>query len=480
MRPSSRCAAWATCCGVCSVARSLRRRLLAGVMLPLLGAVAVDGWISWRDAQATAGLMQDRLLLGAARIVAEQLHWQDGALPSQVPPAALELFEAGEADRVYYRVSTADGHIVTGYAELVPPAVPLQPEVPHFFGAAVRGQPVRAVAYLQPVPGERGVEPVTVAIAQTMNGHAAQVRSLWARSMGQQALLLALVAALVLLGLRRVLRPLLALRDAVLSREAGSLQPLAVPAMPHELQPLVAAINDYARRLDQYAGAQRSFLQNAAHQLRTPLTVLTTQVNYALRADGAQRQESLEAIRGTVAHSGRLVNQMLMLSAAEAQAEAGEVDAATAATDLVPVLQQVLEQLAGQAGARQIDLGFEQEPPGPAWVAAPPLALREIATNLVDNALRYTPPGGIVTARVEVAAGEVLLRVEDNGPGIPPEERERVFQRFYRLRDADSAGSGLGLPIVREFATRIGATVSLQDGPGGRGLAVVVRLPAAH
>ena len=298
--------------------------------------------------------------------------------------------------------------------------------------------------------------------------------------MGQQALLLALVAALVLLGLRRVLRPLLALRDAVLSREAGSLQPLAVPAMPHELQPLVAAINDYARRLDQYAGAQRSFIQNAAHQLRTPLTVLTTQVNYALRADGAQRQESLEAIRGTVAHSGRLVNQMLMLSAAEAQAEAGEVDAATAATDLVPVLQQVLEQLAGQAGARQIDLGFEQEPPGPAWVAAPPLALREIATNLVDNALRYTPPGGIVTARVEVAAGEVLLRVEDNGPGIPPEERERVFQRFYRLRDADSAGSGLGLPIVREFATRIGATVSLQDGPGGRGLAVVVRLPAAH
>lgn len=479
MRPSSRCAGWATCCGACTVVRSLRTRLLAGVMLPPLGAVAVDGWISWRDATSTASLMQDRLLLGAARIVAEQLQFQDGALPSQVPPAALELFEAGEADRVYYRVTTAAGRIATGYAELALPAGPLQPELPHFFSTQVRGQPVRAVAYVQPVPGERGLEPVTVAVAQTMNGHAALARSLWARSMGQQALLLALVAGLVLLGLRRVLRPLLALRDAVLAREAGSLQPLAVPAQPAELQPLVAAINDYARRLDQYAGAQRSFLQNAAHQLRTPLTVLTTQVNYALRADGAQRQESLEAIRGTVAHSGRLVNQMLMLSAAEAQAEAGEGAEATAATDLVPVLQQVLEQLAGQAEARHIDLGFEQEPPGPAWVAAPPLALREIATNLVDNALRYTPPGGIVTARVEVAAGEVLLRVEDNGPGIAPEERERVFQRFYRLRDADSAGSGLGLPIVREFAARVGATVSLHDGPGGQGLAVVVRFSAA-
>lgn len=479
MRPSSRCVGWATCCGACTVVRSLRTRLLAGVMLPLLGAVAVDGWISWRDATSTASLMQDRLLLGAARIVAEQLQFQDGALPSQVPPAALELFEAGEADRVYYRVTTAAGRIATGYAELALPAGPLQPELPHFFSTQVRGQPVRAVAYLQPVPGEQGLEPVTVAVGQTMNGHAALARSLWARSMGQQALLLALVAGLVLLGLRRVLRPLLALRDAVLAREAGSLQPLAVPAQPAELQPLVAAINDYARRLDQYAGAQRSFLQNAAHQLRTPLTVLTTQVNYALRADGAQRQESLEAIRGTVAHSGRLVNQMLMLSAAEAQAEAGEGDPAAAATDLVPVLQQVLEQLAGQAEARHIDLGFEQEPPGPAWVAAPPLALREIATNLVDNALRYTPPGGIVTARVEVAAGEVLLRVEDNGPGIPPEERERVFQRFYRLRDADSAGSGLGLPIVREFAARVGATVSLHDGPGGQGLAVVVRFSAA-
>jgi len=448
-------------------------RLLAWVMVPMLGAVAVDGWISHRDAGNTASVVQDRLLLGSARIVAEQLHVQDGAFQDHVPPAALELFESGEIDRVYYRVTAGGGQLVTGYPELALPGAPLQLETPVFFDTLVRGAPVRAVAYLQPVLADPGVQPVLVAVGQTMNGHAALARRLWLHTMSQQLLLLALVAALVLFGLRQGLLPLLRLRDTVAAREPGSLQPLSFEAMPRELSPLVKAINEYARRLDQYTGAQRVFIQNAAHQLRTPLTLMTTQVSYALREDdSAGREESLAAIRNTVQQSTRLVNQLLTLSAVEAQDRAEPAEAEVA---IDVVIRNVLEDLAGQAQAKDIDLGFEQAGTGEMVVVAPRLAVREIAMNLVDNAIRYTQRGGMVTTRLEGSGDAVTLVVEDNGPGIAPSERERVFERFYRIDDGDSAGSGLGLPIVREFASRIGASIELRTSSSGQGLAVVVR-----
>ena len=444
-------------------------------MLPLLGAVAVDGWISYRDARDTATVVQDRLLLGSARIVAEALHVEDGAFQDHVPPAALELFESGEIDRIYYRVTTRAGQIVTGYAEFGLHEGSLQPETPVYFDTVVSGAPVRAVAYLQPVLADVGVQPVLVQIGQTMNGHAMLARKLWLHTMAQQLLLLALVAALILFGLRRGLLPLLRLRDTVQAREPGSLQPLPSDVTPIELSPLVEAINQYARRLDQYTGAQRVFIQNAAHQLRTPLTLLTTQVSYALRVgDGPARDESLAAVRNTVQQSARLVNQLLTLSAVQAQEQAAPAEEDIA---LDAVIRKVLEDLAAQAQAKDIDLGFEQVGSGPTVVAAQRLALREIAMNLVDNAIRYTQRGGVVTTRIE-SAPDLTLLVEDNGPGIPPSERERVFERFYRIDDGDSAGSGLGLPIVREFAARIGASVELRTSASGRGLTVAVRFGA--
>jgi two-component system sensor histidine kinase TctE len=452
---------------------SLRAALLAWVMLPLAGAVLLGGWIGHREAERTAAAVQDRLLLGSARIVAEQAHIADDAFREQVPPAALELFEARDADQIYYRVTGSNGRLITGYAELGLPAATLQPEVPHFFDAAVRGQPVRVVAYLQPVIGAPGIPSVIVEIAQTLHGRDAFVLGLWSHAMLQQIVILTMTAALILLGLRQGLQPLLRLRDAVLARAPGALQPLALGDLSVELAPLVIAINEYARRLDQYAGAQRIFIQNAAHQLRTPLTVLTTQLTYALRADDEQgRLESLRAIRDTVQQAVRLVHQLLTLSAAD---EAGRAAPADAVVALDEVVRSVLEALAGHAQARRIDLGFESDAASDTSVAGHALALREIVINLVDNAIRYTPPGGIVTTRLQADDAQVVLTVEDNGPGIPEDLRGRVFERFYRIDDSDSSGSGLGLPIVREFAARLGATVTLRTPSGGTGLAVDVR-----
>jgi two-component system, OmpR family, sensor histidine kinase TctE len=459
---------------------SLRGRLLAWVMLPLAGAVVLAGVVSRQNAEGTAAVVQDRLLLGSARIVAEQLRFEDGSIQDPIPPAALELFQSGEGDHVYYRVITADGRTVTGYPEFQTSAARPQPETAQFFDATVRGQPVRAVVYLQPVLTETGIQPVRVQIAQTLQGRSALARSLWLQAMVQQLATLALVALLVWLGLRNCLKPLLRLRDAVLARRPGSLHALEIRSVPVELSPLVDAINEYAMRLERHTSVQQSFIQNAAHQLRTPLTLLTTQVSYAVRAsDPVGRSESLSAIRETVQQSVRLVNQLLTLSSAEVH---GPDDHHDERGRLDDVVRGVLVDMAGRAQSKGIDLGFEATA-SDIDVRGHAVTLREIVMNLVDNAIRYTQPGGIVTTRIGTTADSATLTVEDNGPGIPELERGRVLERFYRIDDRDSDGCGLGLAIVKEFASQLGARLTLRTAATGVGLAVEVvfsRSPASH
>ena len=458
------------------MAHSLRGRLLAWVMLPLAGAVVLAGVISRQNAEATAAVVQDRLLLGSARIVAEQLRFEDGSIQDPIPPAALELFQSSDIDHVYYRVITSDGRTVTGYPEFQTSDAKLQPETAQFFDAAVRGQAVRAVVYLQPVLTETGIQPVRVQIAQTLQGRSTLAKTLWMQAMVQQLATLALVALFVWIGLRNCLKPLLRLRDAVLGRRPGSLHALEIDAVPVELSPLVDAINEYAMRLEHHTSVQQSFIQNAAHQLRTPLTLLTTQVSYAIRtSDLAARSESLSAIRQTVQQSVRLVNQLLTLSSAEVQGP-GELHGEQGALD--EVVRRVLEDMAGRAQSKRIDLGFESATHD-VRVPGHPVTLREIVMNLVDNAIRYTPAGGIVTTRIAAGPDGVTLTVEDNGPGIAPAERERVFQRFYRIDDSDSDGCGLGLSIVKEFSAGIGARVALRTPSSGVGLAAKVIFPLA-
>ena len=376
---------------------SLRARLLAWVLLPLAAAVAVDAAITYRNASDTASVVQDRMLLGAARIIAEQLRFEDGAFQEHIPPSALELFQSGDQDRVYYRVTTESGQQLSGYDELSLPGVPLQQEQHYFFDTSLRALPVRAVAFLQPVVGEPGAQPVLVEIGQTLRGHDAMALALWRHAVSQQVVILLLAAVFVLFGLHRGLKPLLRLRDMMLARSVHAVQPLEVKAVPQELVPLVEAVNEYARRLGQYTSAQRVFIQDAAHQLRTPFTLLNTQISYAVRStEAAGRTESLQAIRRTVQQAVRLVNQLLTLSSAEADVPLAE---RRVTLGLDAVVQRVLEDLAAQAQARHIDLGFEQSGAAPN-VQAHPVALREIVLNLVDNAIRYTPAGGVVTARI--------------------------------------------------------------------------------
>ncbi len=451
---------------------SLRLQLLAWVLLPLVCAVAVDTWLTYQSAVATASVVQDRLLLGSARMIAQQISFEDGAFQDPIPPAALELFQSSDADRIYYRVTTGGGQLLSGYTDLPLPQRDLAADSPQFFGASMRAEPVRVVAFYQPVIGNPSALPVVVEVAQTMHGHAQLTQNLWRQAVGQQLLILALATIFILFGLRHGLQPLLRLRDEVRARKEGSLQLLQTHRLPSEMKPLVNSFNDYIQRLENYTRLRASFIQNAAHQLRTPLAVLNTQLSDALRADQAQSVESsLLSARRTLQQTTRMVNQFLTLSSAEAYA-ANRVRLSTQAC--CDIVQKVLEDLAAQAHTKAIDLGFERRGDD-AVISTDPAGLREIAVNLIDNAIRYTPSGGVVTARIRASANTLSLVVEDNGPGVPMESREAVFERFHRLGPGDSTGSGLGLAIVKELCAQCGARIRLANpSHGGSGLVVAV------
>ena len=459
---------------------SLLRQLMGWLLLPLALLAALDLWITYRDARQTATLVQQRMLLGAARMIGQQIEIQDGQPNVVLPPAALELFASPYADRVYYRITRAGGELLLGYPELPTPPQPPAPDEAVYFDTWQNQQAVHAVAFSQPVLSAPTQTTLLIEVAQTLVGRDALAGEIWRTALWRQLGLLTGVALLLGLGLRRGLRPVTGLRDQVLARQPGTLEPLPSRHLPTELAPLADAMNDYATRLDHHMSAHSRFIADASHQLRTPLTVLNTQLVFALRqSDEAARQEALHAAQTTLQHGMRLVQQLLTYSVAEASQ--GRCDE-QGPIDLGQTAREVLEQLALLAAQRDIDLGFEAEgtegPPGQHFmVTGSARLLHELCANLIDNALRYTPPGGAVTLRLRRAAGQVLLEVEDNGPGIPPEQREQVFERFFRLDNRQSDGCGLGLAIVREIAQAHGARVHLGDGPQGLGLRITVGFP---
>jgi two-component system sensor histidine kinase TctE len=454
---------------------SLWGRLFLWLMLPLGVFTGFDIYAAHREAQHTATLVQDRLLLGSARIIAQQIQFEDGLLEVAIPPAALELFQSADQDQVYYRIASPSGLLLSGYAELPGPPGPLKAEESHAFSSRVRGRAVRVVAYAQPVFAAPEQGPVIIEVAQTFAGHQRMVQQIWVTSLRQNFWILVLAAVMISLALRRGLKGVVALREAVLARDPGSLDPMDPTLVPRELQPLVVALNDYVKRLDKQMAVRSRFIANAAHQLRTPFTVLQTQVNFGLRhGDPEEKDEALRAIFAGVRNGTRLVNQLLSLSTAEA----GPSQTLPAVpVKLRGLAQQVLEEQAALAQARDIDLGLDLQDKGLVVLGSQAM-LHELVANLVDNALRYTPPKGMVTVLLDRHEGRPRLRVEDNGPGIPAADRGRVFERFCRLHEGEIPGCGLGLAIAKEICQSLGAEIRLSDPETGTGLVVTLLFPA--
>ena len=266
------------------------------------------------------------------------------------------------------------------------------------------------------------------------------------------------------------LSPLRGLVVAVRARDSESLAPLHVAGLPSEITPLVEALNALLARLSASFGAQRSFIADAAHELRSPLTALKLQLDLARRApDDASRAAALHELASGMERLRHLVEQLLAL----ARAEPGGAEAAFADTDLSEAARQGAADVVALASSRAVEM--ELDAPQPVTVRADPAALRMLARNLIDNAVRYAGNHGRVHVQVVAEAGDAVLRVDDSGPGIPADERTRVFDRFYRRDSGETTGSGLGLAIVRAIAERHGARVELGDSPLG-GLRAEIRL----
>ena len=299
------------------------------------------------------------------------------------------------------------------------------------------------------------------------------VREITGNALTPLPLALPLLALLVWLGVGQGLRPLRRVAEEVERRKPDALDPIPEEDPPEEVRPLVRALNALFRRLDRALEEERRFTADAAHELRTPLAALKTQAQVALRADDlSRRRHALERIVEGVDRATHMLEQLLTLARADAQAVGGQP---AADVDLGSVARAVLAELAPAAVARGTEVHLEGVA---ATVRGDREGLRILLRNLVDNAVRYTPAGGRVSVAVEAGADAVVLTVTDTGPGIPPEQRAAVLERFHRGETAGMSGSGLGLSIVRRIAELHAARLELTEGADGQGLRVRVAFPA--
>ncbi|MBP2463000.1 MULTISPECIES: sensor histidine kinase [unclassified Rhizobium] len=456
-----------------TAAYSLRRRLLAWLLLStaLIGGVAM--FDTWDEALDTANEVSDRVLAGSALAIAERvIVAEDGALEVDIPYVALEMLTSAAQDRVFYRVDGPPGTFITGYQNL-PSIARREGQAVAFENASFRGEPIRvAVLARSASTGIRSV-PFVVTVAETTMAREQLTRTILIRSALRILFMIIGAAVIVWIAVTLSLRPLYRFSEAIAERSPDDLHPIG-ERVPNEVQGLVDTVNSFMVRLEGALNALRHFTGNASHQLRTPLAIVRTQLALADRADDlATAKTAVRKADEAVAGAEHILAQLLLM----AKIDAAGRSAAFRKLDLTDLVRGLTGDHVPGAADRGIDLGFEGE--GATEVNVEPLLIGELVKNLIVNAILHAGSGTEVTVRIERSGETARLEVEDNGPGIPPEKRATVLERFGRLGRGDASGTGLGLPIVEEIARLHGAALSLHDGSGGTGLKVRIDFPLA-
>ena len=463
--------------------RSLRRQLLAGILLPLLLIVAFNTWSLYREALGALNTAYDRTLLASAKSLGEWLDIQgegDAArLQANVPSAALEAFEADLRSRMAFRISTRQGLLLSGYDDLPMwhGEIPMQPPyaaLVDFYDGAFRGEPVRMAVLLQPVASGSGRDVAVVQVAETLEIRHALARQILWDTLARQAALIALIAATVIAVVQLATRPVRRLSHELQGRPDDDLRPIAAPDAPRELQPLIAATNAHMRRHGEMAAQQKRFVRDASHQLRTPLAVLKAQVQSARRGDVPPAQ-ALAEIEDTVDRATLLANQMLALAKVEQLRQEDSNQNSSMLAQLDDIVRDVALELSPLIAERALDFSLQAEPltlPAHEWM------LRELTRNLLHNAVRHTPPGGPLCITLARVGDQARLTVADGGPGVEPDLAKRLFQPFRS--GAGGSGFGLGLAICHEITQALGGSIQLHNRrQNGRivGLDAIVTLP---
>ena len=452
---------------------SLRRRLLSWILLPLTGLIGVNAWVGYGNAVEAANEAYDRSLYLAARTLAEELSWQDGRLQLDVMKAAGYLFENHTGSRLFYKVTTPAGQWLAGVAALPDAPVRTQSAVKYFalvqFDDGVYlNQPVRLAQLTHVMEDASLSEPlIKITVAETMEARQQLIQHILWDTLGSQGLLLLAAALLVVWGVQRGIRPLESFRRQLANKADDDFLPIQPPDLPRELRPLIDTLNSYLERLGRLIVIRKRFLDNAAHQLRTPLTALKTQLALAQRnAEPEQAQALLSAARQTTDDAVRLTEQLLAMTRVEHAREMHSPHT----VDLVDLARRVTQEHLMRAHQLGDDLGLEVQV-AQCEVQGVDLLLHEALSNLIDNAIHHGPVGTHITVRV----GESWLEVQDDGPGIAPDHQAHVFERFYRVAPSGVNGSGLGLAIVKEIANQHGALMQLTS-PVEKGRGTRIRM----
>ena len=443
--------------------------MLAPLLIIWPISIAADYFLAY----SVAGTAFDQQLKDRVVAVSRQLSFEDERLMVNLPPEAVAILGADELDEVLFQVRGLNDELVAGDGTLgtVEFTPEIEPQTVYFRNETLQGRDMRIAYSFAQVSGLEGA--LLVQVGETGEKRTQLASGIVAKVLAWQFVIVPLGLFLVWLGLSRGIEPLNRIGQSMRNRRPQDLSPIDRNEAPEEAWPLIDSINDLMARLQQSLKVQQRFIADAAHQLKTPLAGLRTQAELALRGNEMRDiQYTMKQIAASADRAARLVNQLLLLARTESDQNTLPP---FAAIDFDALVREATQDWVPLALEHHIDLGFEASG-GASKVTGYALLLRELINNLLDNAIRYTPAGGRVTARV--AAGEsVMLEVEDDGIGIEQGERERVFERFYRVLGTGADGSGLGLAIVREIVELHSADVLLLPNPAGRGTLVRVAFP---
>lgn len=453
---------------------SIRKQLLTLFMPVLIGLFIASALVSYWLVSTYSNASFDKDLISSADSVVGRLRVKQGKVSVDLPPAALAILKHDASDRFYYRVVGSNGETIAGDAQMPAPSEDLAVNDPFVKTTRIGAKEVR-IAEIKADVDEPGGDTVIVQVAETTN-----VRTLF-----QQKLLLSIAVPQLLVlivgliaiwyGVAKVLTPLRMLQSQIRSRSQSDLSAVSDGDAPEEVLPLVEAINQLLHRLREDLKAHQRFIANAAHQLRTPLAGLKTYSSIGTdMSNPDDLKHIVKELDTGIDRASRMVAQMLAL----ARTDGTDQNIATKTqVDLNFIVSDVTAELVERAVMKDLELVYESSPE-PALLNGDQTGLRNLVINLVENALLYTPNGGKIKVQVK-NNGRVMLRVLDTGVGIPEDERDKVFERFYRMNGTVGSGSGLGLSIVKEVANAHQAKIQIESasGNGHGGTLVTVEFP---
>ncbi len=448
---------------------SLRVQLLKWLVVPLVavnlaGAAAVY-WLAWIPAQTAF----DQSLADAAWALVPHVQESGNTVELQLSKQAEQVLRVDHFDEIFYVVRDVGGKTIAGDPDFPTLTDPARDNVWVAYVAQMRGEDVRVISLRTQVGGET----VRIGVAETRVKRFQFKLRILLSLLALELLLVILIPAVIWLALNRGLLSLREMQQSLESRKPDDLSELQATRAPDEIVPFIRAINELLVRVQNSARAKQDFLANAAHQLRTPLAGFKAQLEW-LQAHHRHDPETSASAAMMMASTERMVRQANQLLALARSEPGGFERDRLERLSLDAVVSESVQQFVEEAQKKNIDIGFHL---APTFVNGDRFLLRDMIDNLVDNAIRYSPQGGTVTVSCAQVDGQGVLKVEDDGAGIPESEKEKIFSRFYRL-DRSQPGSGLGLAIVRDIAKDHDAHIEVRSGSHGRGTVFMVRFPA--